>query len=109
MEPIIPSIIHYGLHFAGPFLIAWVFWKQHWLQAGLIMLAANLIDLDHLLAEPIFDPSRCSINFHPLHTSWAAGFYALLLAAPSWKWRAIGLGCLWHLATDSIDCYLRAL
>ena len=28
------------------------------------MLTTMLIDLDHLLANPVFDPDRCSINFH---------------------------------------------
>ena len=113
MEQLIPDVfrhvIHYGFHLVAPFAIAWVLWKQQWRQAGLIMVATMLIDLDHLFADPIFDPNRCSINFHPLHTGWAAGAYALLLAVPSWKWRAIAVGCFWHLATDAIDCGLKAL
>ena len=35
-----------------------------------------LVDLDHLLATPIFKENRCSINFHPLHSYVAIGFYA---------------------------------
>ena len=26
-----------------------------------------MVDLDHLIADPIFDPQRC-IGFHPLHS-----------------------------------------
>lgn len=70
------------------------------------MLCTMLIDVDHLLATPIYDPGRCSIGFHPLHTHWAALAYLALFIIPSWKWRAVSLGCLWHLATDYIDCIL---
>lgn len=98
--------IHYGFHLVVPFLFARLFWKDNWRKAGLIMLATMLIDLDHLLADPIYDPSRCSIGFHPLHTLWAGIGYAGLLLIPSWRWRAVSLGCLWHLATDAIDCLL---
>ena len=87
-----------------PFLFAKLFWTKNWWHAGLIMVATILIDLDHLFAVPIFDSSRCSIGLHPLHTTWAALFYCSLLAFPSWKLRAISLGCLWHLFTDLIDC-----
>jgi hypothetical protein len=32
------------------------------------MLATMLVDVDHLLATPIFQEGRSSIGFHPLHT-----------------------------------------
>ena len=70
------------------------------------MASTILIDVDHLLATAVFDPDRCSIGFHPLHTVWAALIYAALLALPSWKCRAAGVGCLWHLCTDALDCLL---
>ena len=97
-------IIHYSFHLLVPFLFAKLFWTKNWWNAGLIMVATILIDLDHIFASPIFDPHRCSVGFHPLHTIWAALFYCSLLAFPSWKWRAISVGCLWHLCTDLIDC-----
>ncbi len=58
------------------------------------MLATMLIDLDHLLADPVYDPARCSIGFHPLHSWWAAAIYLAMAAVPSWKWRAVPVGCL---------------
>ena len=73
------------------------------------MLAANLIDLDHLLADPIFDPDRCSIGFHPLHTMPAALTYAAMLLVPRWYARAFALGGLWHLAVEWGDCVVQAL
>ena len=103
---VLRHILHYTNHLVVPFVIAWIVWHQHWWQAGLIMAGTIVIDLDHLLADPIFDPNRCSIGFHPLHTLWAAMMYAALLAIPSWKWRAVGVGCLWHLCTDVLDCWM---
>ncbi len=99
--------VHYGNHLLVPFAIGLCFGKERWRRAGLIMVCTMVIDLDHLLADPIFDPNRCSIGFHPLHTVWAGVVYASFLAVPSWKWRAVGAGCLWHLGTDAIDCWLH--
>lgn len=102
-------IIHYSFHLVVPFVFARLLWREHWLRAGLIMLGTMLIDIDHLLSDPVFDPARCGIGLHPLHTVWAGMVYAGLLAIPSWKWRAAGVGCLWHLGTDYIDCLLGGL
>ncbi len=97
-------IIHYSFHLIIPFLIGYFFFRKKWKTAGLIMLSTIIIDLDHLFANPIFDPHRCSIGFHPLHTLAAGIVYFLMLFIPSWKWRVIALGLLWHLGTDAIDC-----
>jgi hypothetical protein len=102
-----PFLIHYACHLVVPFAFAKLFWKHHWKAAGLMMLATMIIDADHLLARPIFDPERCSIGFHPLHTGWAALIYIGLMGIPSWKWRAVSLGCIWHLCTDFLDCLLQ--
>ncbi len=102
-------LLHYVLHLVMPFVFAQLLWKNNARAAALVMLATMLIDLDHLLADPIFDPNRCSIGFHPLHTVWAGAGYACLMAGPSWKWRAVSLGCLWHLCTDYIDCLMGGL
>ncbi len=99
---VIQPILHYSLHFLFPFLIAWIFYREKWLKAGLIMVSTMLVDLDHLLANPIFDPNRCSINFHYLHTYWAIGFYAILLFFP--KTRIVSIGLLFHMLTDFQDC-----
>ena len=99
---LLQPIIHYGLHFIFPALIAFIFFREKWKQAYLIFLATMLVDLDHLYSTPIFDPNRCSINFHPFHSYWAIGFYALGLY---WKkTRIIAIGLLFHMTTDYIDC-----
>lgn len=96
------NILHYSFHFLVPGLIAFVFFREYWLRAWGIMIATMLIDVDHLLANPIFDPNRCSINFHPLHTYWALGVYIILLFFK--KTRIIGIGLVLHIFTDFIDC-----
>jgi len=63
-----------------------------------------LVDLDHLLASPIFDPTRCSINFHPLHSYLAIFVYFTGLFFT--KTRIIALGLLLHMLADLVDCYL---
>ena len=99
---ILQPIVHYSLHFLAPGLLAWVFFRKQWKKAWLIMLATMLVDLDHLLADPIFDPGRCSIGFHPLHSYWAIGVYFAFLLYP--KLRIIGVGLLFHMLTDWQDC-----
>ena len=94
--------IHYGMHFLLPGLLAYLFFRKQWKQVWILMLATMLVDLDHLLANPVFDANRCSINFHPLHTYYAIVLYVILFLIK--KTRVIGLGLLLHLLTDFIDC-----
>jgi predicted cobalt transporter CbtA len=96
------TLVHYTLHLLVPGVIAFIFFRSQWKKAWLIMLATMLVDLDHLLADPIFDPGRCSINFHPLHTYWAMAVYVVMLFFK--KTRIIAVGLLFHMLTDFIDC-----
>lgn len=66
------------------------------------MLATMLVDIDHLFANPIYDPNRCSINFHPLHSYIAILIYGLCVLFP--KTRIIAIGLLIHMMIDYIDC-----
>ncbi|MGC6431314.1 MAG: DUF6122 family protein [Jejuia sp.] len=95
---------HYGTHFLLPLIVAVLFYKSNWKIAYVTMLAGMLIDLDHLLTTPIFDPNRCSIGFHPLHSSYAILFY-IFLCFPK-KSRLVGLGLVIHIIADMIDCSL---
>lgn len=97
------TLVHYFLHFGFPLIVAFVFYRKQWVRVGLIFWLTMLVDLDHLLATPIFDPDRCSIGFHPLHSYWAISVYLVLLLFP--KTRIMALGLLMHMATDSIDCW----
>ena len=95
--------IHYGMHLLLPGIIAYVFFKKNWRTVWLVLIATMLIDLDHLVANPMFDANRCSINFHPLHTYWALIVYVVLLIPQ--KTRVVAIGLLLHLLTDYIDCW----
>jgi hypothetical protein len=98
------AFFHLVLHAAVPLLVAVVFFRPQWRRAWTIMLATMLVDLDHLLADPIFDPGRCSIGFHPLHTWPAIVVYALLtIPRPT---RLVGVGLVIHMALDALDCVL---
>lgn len=63
-----------------------------------------LIDLDHLWATPIFDPNRCSVGFHPLHSHLAIIIYVIGLIPQ--KSRIFAIALLFHIITDYIDCLL---
>ncbi|MGP1353280.1 MAG: DUF6122 family protein [Parasphingopyxis sp.] len=107
MPDILQPLLHFSGHAILPFILGWLFWRDRWWRAGLIMAATIAIDVDHLLADPIYDPNRCSIGFHPLHTVWASLAYLAMLAIPNWKIRAAAVGCLLHLATDGGDCIMQ--
>ncbi|MEM5539583.1 DUF6122 family protein [Olleya sp. AS48] len=98
------DIIHYGIHFIVPVIVALLFFKKQWKYTLGIMLLGMLIDLDHLLATPIFAPNRCSINFHPLHSYYAIIVYIALLIPK--KTRIIGLGLVIHIIADFTDCMM---
>ena len=96
-------MLHLALHFIAPLLIVFLFFKENWKSSYLIMIATVLVDLDHLLASPIYDANRCSIGFHPLHQYWLIGIY-LAMSIFS-KTRLIGIGLIIHMILDALDCF----
>lgn len=100
---IVRAIIHMLLHFLVPAAVARKFFARNFLRAWLIMMATMAVDLDHFLADPLYDPTRCSIGFHPLHQYPFILVYALLAVWP--KTRLVGLGLLIHMLLDGVDCY----
>jgi hypothetical protein len=98
------SVVHLLLHAIVPLLVAVLLFRDDWRRAWLIMLSTMLVDLDHLLADPIYDPDRCSIGFHPLHTYPAIAGYVLLTIPRAT--RLLGLGLVIHMALDALDCWL---
>ena len=110
-------MIHLALHFAVPLVVAVAFYRSGWRSAVMVMIATMLVDADHLLADPVYDPERCSIGFHPLHTVPAIVGYAALFALPLVPGRGasrpalrvlhlVGLGLLIHMMLDWTDCVL---
>ncbi|MEM1415285.1 MAG: DUF6122 family protein [Myxococcota bacterium] len=105
MAPLLDALrfaLHYGGHALLPGLVAWALFRPRWRRAWALMLATWLVDLDHLLADPVFDPERCSVGFHPLHSGWAIGAYVALLAVP--RARLLAAGLLLHMVVDGQDC-----
>jgi len=92
------ALVHILLHLVAPGAVAGIFFRPRWRQAWLVMVATMAIDLDHLLATPIFDPNRCSLGFHPLHSWPAALVYLVLTCSP--VGRVVGIGLLLHLGAD---------
>jgi hypothetical protein len=96
------QVVHYFFHLLFPIAVAYFFYKPDWRKVYTIFLLTMLVDADHLLANPIFDPCRCSIGFHPFHSFIACLAYTFLLVPK--KTRVIAIGLLMHMATDGIDC-----
>lgn len=118
--------VHLILHAVVPLMVTILFYRKQWRFTWLVLFATMLVDLDHLLADPIYDPNRCSIGFHPLHTIPAIGLYVAMFAAPLVPWsrkseapnapttakqkqiahrlHLIGLGLLIHMGLDALDC-----
>jgi uncharacterized protein DUF6122 len=71
----------------------------------MVMLATMLVDIDHLLANPIYQANRCSIGFHPLHSIILMPVYVIASIIP--KTRFIGIGLVIHMILDSIDCQVN--
>ena len=98
------AIAHLLLHALVPLAVALAWPRRTWWTTWLMLLAGWAIDIDHLLANPVYAPGRCSIGFHPLHTLPAIAVYAALLV-PS-RTRVLAVGLLIHIALDGIDCAL---
>jgi hypothetical protein len=97
-------MLHLLLHFSVPAIVVGFFFRQHWQRAYGVMIVTMVVDLDHLLANPIYDAARCSIGFHPLHQpSLMVGYFALCFFT---KTRFIGIGLIIQMILDSIDCQI---
>jgi hypothetical protein len=95
-------MFHLALHFLVPAVVVGLFFRKNWKLAYLLMIATMLVDIDHLFANPLYDPNRCSIGFHPLHEIWFIVLYVMLCFVP--KVRLVGIGLSIHMALDAIDC-----
>ena len=98
-------MIHLLLHLLIPLAVSLIFFRQNWMFSFAIMMLTMAVDIDHLLADPIYDPNRCSVGFHPLHRLLPIGLYCVLSLFP--KTRLVGLGLLIHMSLDSLDCKIN--
>ena len=95
-------LLHMFFHVAVPVGVAALFFRKDFRHASLLMLAGILIDIDHLAASPILDPTRCSVGYHLLHSFWLIPVYVTLALYP--KTRLIGLGLVIHIVLDTAEC-----
>ena len=98
-------ILHYSLHFLLPLIIAILFFKKEWKKVYVIMILTMIVDLDHLLADPIYQADRCSINFHPLHSYYAIALYFIMSFFRK-PFNIIGIGLILHMIADFTDCFI---
>ncbi|MCZ6803292.1 MAG: DUF6122 family protein [Proteobacteria bacterium] len=97
-------MLHLSLHIIVPLVLAFIFFKAKLKIVFFVMIATMLVDLDHLLAEPVYDPNRCSIGFHPLHEFIPILIYCGLCLVK--KLRYMGIGLVIHMVLDSFDCMI---
>lgn len=101
------TFVHYGLHFLAVGVIAYFYDPKNWKKYWLLLIATMLVDIDHLWATPIFEPGRCSIGFHFLHSYIACGIYVLGSICVRHKIiRLIFIGLVFHMLTDALDCFM---
>lgn len=107
------TLVHYSCHLIVPALWAYLFFgRERFRTAYIAMLLTMLVDLDHLLADPIFDPHRMSIGFHYLHRYPLIAVYIVMCFLPyarlglPWWLRAVGIGLSFHMFTDWQDYHL---
>ena len=99
------TLVHYSLHFLVIGAIAYWYDKKHWKRNWLILLSTMLVDLDHLLADPIFHPGRCSVGYHILHSEYVIPIYFLGAAFLKRSvLKVIFIGLSFHMFTDFTDC-----
>ena len=116
-------MFHLVLHVLIPVVTARVLDPTRWRSAALLMLGTMLVDVDHLLADPIYDAQRCSIGFHPLHDIGPIAVYAAIavVAGVGYRisstrvsddesaWRVpffLAAGLMIHMALDGLDCVM---
>lgn len=103
----IRPVVHLVLHLIVPLEVArWLF-PTRWKRAWLIMILALAADLDHLWADPIYNPNRCGVGFHPLHSYPALLVYIAMTAVA--HTRVLGAGLVIHMILDGLDCVWMAL
>ncbi len=95
-------LTHLILHVAAPGLLARLAFASRWRRAWALMMLTMVVDVDHLIAIPIYDPGRCGIGFHPLHSYPAIALYAVLAFIP--RARIVAAGLLVHMGLDGLDC-----
>ncbi|OJI06505.1 hypothetical protein BK004_03095 [bacterium CG10_46_32] len=69
----------------------------------LLLLSAELIDLDHFFSKPIYDPKRNSFASHVLHKNWKILLAISVLFVLYRPLLFLGIGLMSHFFLDY--CY----
>ena len=80
------TLVHYGLHFVFPLVIAALWPRRRWQVVYMLLLSTMLIDIDHIYVVMLFLP----------YARW------------EWPWwlRVLAVGLTFHIFTDWQDFYL---
>lgn len=92
--------VHFGFNVFAYYLIASFTSLEFTLANCLIILSAELIDLDHLWARPIYDKSRNSLKTHFLHKNWKWIVGIGIALIPFYPLTFFGLGLISHIGLD---------
>ncbi len=91
--------VHLAITIGGYYFISLIFPIDFTLANCLLLASAELIDLDHLFAKPIYVKKRNSFKTHFLHKQWIiVSLIALFLIFTPLIF--LGLGILLHFVAD---------
>jgi len=72
----------------------------------LLLLAAELIDLDHFFSRPIINMKRNSFKTHFLHKQWGMVLVVAILSLFT-SFYVVGLGLISHFLLDGVDVLIK--
>ena len=68
----------------------------------ILLLASELIDLDHLTAKPIYHAKRNSFKTHFFHKNWCIVLFASIILVFIRPVMFLGIGLISHLLLDYV-------
>lgn len=98
------TYVHYGLNCVVYYALSFVFSVNfHFGVSGcLVLLMAELIDLDHLFSRPVYHPRRNPFKVHFLHKNWKWVLFVALMMLFYYPFSILGLGLILHLIEDYV-------
>ncbi len=94
--------IHTGFNLILLFLITKFNLSPITTLAVILLLSAELIDLDHLSSKPIYHPKRNPFKSHVLHKNWKIILVISIILLFFHPFRFLGVGLISHLFLDYI-------
>ncbi len=94
--------VHISFNIIIYYLITQIFDIKFALIGCLLLISAELIDLDHLFSKPIYKKRRNPFKVHYLHKNWKLMIIISLATFFFYPIRFLGLGIISHLTIDWI-------